>query len=126
MNISTDLNADVKYYFDPKLIAALLALFQELGTWVDNDVRTDAPQQAESVMETEATIQRVHHAVERIEKELNERNFAQSCRANRILDEAEEAFGARSLAEKRATCGYWDPPGTVADYLLWIEDEVSR
>jgi hypothetical protein len=45
--------------------------------------------------------------------------------ANRMLDEAEEAFGARSLARERAACGNWEPSVTVADYLLWVEDEAA-
>jgi hypothetical protein len=126
MNISTDFPTEGLRHFDLKILAAILTLFHELISWVDNDVITDAPQRAESVTEAEATIQRVHNAVKRIEKEINERTIAQSCQANRILDEAEEAFGARSLAKERATCGYWELPQTVADYLLWIEDEASR
>ena len=45
-----------------------------------------------------------------------------------MLDEAEEAFGARSLAREKAACpplGNWEPPATVADYLLWVEDEAA-
>jgi len=48
--------------------------------------------------------------------------------ANRFLDQAEEAFGARSLARERAACpplGNGEPPVTVADDLLWIEDEAA-
>lgn len=44
--------------------------------------------------------------------------------ASRILDEAEEAFTARSMAKERAACGGWKPPATISDYLFWIEDEA--
>ena len=126
MNISTDFTTEGLRHFDLKILAAILTLFHELISWVDNDVITDAPQPTESVMEAEATIQRVHYAVKRIEKELNERTIAQTRQAYRILDEAEEASGVRSLAKERAACGYWDLPQTVAEYLLWIEEEASR
>ncbi len=46
-------------------------------------------------------------------------------KANRILDEAEEAFGARSLAVERASCGGWAAPQQIADFLFWLEDEAA-
>ena len=46
-------------------------------------------------------------------------------RAWRILEEAEEAFGAKQMAEERAACGEWPAPTTIADYLMYIEDEAE-
>ena len=46
-------------------------------------------------------------------------------KANRILDEAEEAFGARSLAFERASDGGWTAPENIPDFLLWLEDEAE-
>ena len=128
-------------------------MFQQLIAWVDNDVFTDAPERAESVAGAEATRQLSHPVRQKIEKTLEEKsiengNMIQSRLApglawlaqadgsrgssenlaNRILDEAEEAFGARSLARERAACpplGNWESPVTVADYLLWVEDEAA-
>jgi len=45
--------------------------------------------------------------------------------ACKILDEAEEAFDARSMAEERAANGGWPKPVTVSDYLFWLEDEAT-
>lgn len=42
----------------------------------------------------------------------------------RILAEAEEAFDAKSMACERAACGNWPSPSTIADYLMWLEDEA--
>jgi hypothetical protein len=45
--------------------------------------------------------------------------------ANRILDEAEDAFDARNMARERAACGGWDPPETISNCLFWIDDEAA-
>lgn len=45
--------------------------------------------------------------------------------ACKILDEAEEAFDAKSMAEERAANGGWPKPVTVSDYLFWLEDEAT-
>ena len=45
--------------------------------------------------------------------------------AFKILEEAEEAFNARSMAEERAANGGWPKPATVSDYLFWLEDEAT-
>lgn len=42
-----------------------------------------------------------------------------------ILREAEDTIGVKSMAEDRAACGGWPKPVTVADYLMWIEDEAE-
>ena len=150
MCTSTDFTIDEILYLDPKILTEVLNLFQQLIAWVDNDVFTDAPERAESVAGAEETLQLSHQVMQKIEKTLQEKaiedgNMIQSRLApglallvqadgsrgssenlaNRILDEAEEAFGARSLARERAACGNWEPPVTVADYLLWVEDEAA-
>ena len=43
----------------------------------------------------------------------------------KILDEAEEAFDVKSMAEERAANGGWPKPVTVSDYLFWLEDEAT-
>lgn len=45
--------------------------------------------------------------------------------AYKILEEAEEAFNAKSMAEERAANGGWAKPVTVSDYLFWLEDEAT-
>lgn len=45
--------------------------------------------------------------------------------ALRILDDAEEALGAKSMAQERAANGNWRQPANVADFLFWIEDEAT-
>ena len=42
-----------------------------------------------------------------------------------ILAEAEEAFGAKSMAEDRAACGNWPAPKEIGDYMMWIKDEAE-
>ena len=150
MNTNGNFTIDESLYLDPKILAEALNLFQQLVAWVDNDVFTDAPERAESVTGAEETLQLSHQVMRMIEKALEEKaivdgNIIQSRLApglalvipadgdqvssenlaNRILDEAEEAFGARSLARERAACGNWELPVTIADYLLWVEDETA-
>lgn len=43
----------------------------------------------------------------------------------RILDDAEEALGAKSMAQERAANGSWSQPANSADHLFWIEDEAT-
>ncbi len=45
--------------------------------------------------------------------------------ARRILNEAEEAYGATSMAKERAACSGWPEPKLVPEMLFWIEDEAS-
>jgi hypothetical protein len=150
MNTNGNFTTDEILYLDPKILAEALNLLQQLVAWVDNDVFTDAPERAESVAGAEETLQLSHQVMRMIEKALEEKaivdgNIIQSRLApdlalvvpadgdqvssenlaNRILDEAEEAFGTRSLARERAACGNWESPVTVADYLLWVEDEAA-
>jgi hypothetical protein len=125
-------------------LAEALTLFQQLLSWVDNDIFTEAPKRAASVAGAEATLQLAHQVMEKIEKAfeaqaIEDGKIIQSrlaprlllivqtdeSQANRILDEAEEACGARSLVRERAACRNWALPETVADYLRWIEDEAT-
>ncbi|MBN1666907.1 MAG: hypothetical protein JW862_07450 [Anaerolineales bacterium] len=41
-----------------------------------------------------------------------------------ILDEAEEAFGLRSLLLERAASGHQPRPASVPDFLFWLESEA--
>ena len=43
----------------------------------------------------------------------------------RMLIEAQEALGVKSMARERAACGHWPAPHTIQDYLMWLEDEAS-
>jgi hypothetical protein len=45
--------------------------------------------------------------------------------ALRILEDAEDAFGAKSMAQERAANGNWPQPANIADFLFWIEDEAT-
>ena len=40
-----------------------------------------------------------------------------------ILQEAEEAFQALSRARAHAANGDWPAPQSIADYMMWIQDE---
>jgi hypothetical protein len=42
----------------------------------------------------------------------------------RILTDAEEAFGIRSLILERTASGNWPRPVSIPEYLLWLEDEA--
>ncbi len=48
-----------------------------------------------------------------------------NARALRILDEADEAFDALSMAKERAANGGWPAPVTINDILFWLEDEAT-
>jgi hypothetical protein len=43
---------------------------------------------------------------------------------HRILDEAEEAFGLRSLLLERAALGHHPRPVSIPDFLFWLEEEA--
>jgi len=43
---------------------------------------------------------------------------------HRILADAEEAFGLRSLILERATLGNWPRPVSIPEFLFWLEDEA--
>ncbi len=149
MCTSTDFTMDEIIYLDPKILTEVLNLFQQLIAWVDNDVfsrcaRTrrercrggshpatlppghakDRKDAQEKAIEAGNTIHARLAPGLVLTAQADGRQVSSENLANRILDEAEEAFGARSLASERAACGNWEPPVTVADYLLWVEDEA--
>jgi hypothetical protein len=57
--------------------------------------------------------------------ELPDANACDTSLANKILEEAEEAFEAKSTAEERAANSGWPKPTTINDYLFWLEDEAT-
>ena len=125
MHISTDFTSYDILHLDTEILAEVLKLSQELVFWVNNDVLKDGLDRDKRVVGVEETLQLTHNVMGKIEEAVKNSDIAKSRLANRILDDAEEAFGARSLALERATCGNWAPPETVADFLLWVEDEAS-
>jgi hypothetical protein len=125
MNTYCNFTIDEILYLDPEILAEALTLFQNLIAWADNDIFSEAPERAERVTGAEATLQLSHQVMGKIEKTIQDGDLVRLRRANCILDEAEEAFGARSLAEERAACGGWSLPETVADYLFWVADEAA-
>jgi hypothetical protein len=125
MYTSTDFTNFDTLHLDIEILAEVLKLSQELVFWIDMDVLSDAPEWGKSAARAEETLQLTHRVMEKIEKAVKDGDLAKSRQANHILDEAEEAFGVRSLAKERAACGNWDPPETIADYLLWIEAEAA-
>lgn len=125
MHISTDFTSYDILHLDTEILAEVLKLSQELVFWVNNDVLKDGLEKDKNVAGVEETLQLTHDVMEKIEESIKNGDIAKLRLANRILDEAEEAFGARSLAMERAACGNWGQPETVADYLLWVEDEAS-
>lgn len=125
MHISTDFTSYDILQLDIEILAEVLKLSQELVFWVTNHVFIDASEQTVRLPEAEATLQQVHKTFGLIEKEINDSAIVQARQANRILDEAEEAFSARSRAQERAASGIWGQPEKVADYLFWIEDEAG-
>ena len=125
MYTSTDLTIFDTLHLDIEILAEVLKLSQELVFWVEFDVLNDTPELGKSVARAEETIQLTHSVMEKIEEAVKDGDIAKLRQANYILDDAEEAFGARSLAEERTACGNWNPPETIADYLFWIEDEAK-
>ena len=137
MRTSTDFTTNEILYLDPKILAEVLTLLQQLISWVDNHVFTDAAERAERVAGAETTLQPAQQVTEKIAKTFEAQAIkdgkiiqsrlapqllllaqADESQANRTLDEAEEAFGARSLARERAACGNWAQPETVGTIAL--------
>jgi hypothetical protein len=42
-----------------------------------------------------------------------------------ILKEVDEAVGVMDLAKERASCGGYNPPIFIGQYLMWIKDEAE-
>ena len=125
MRISTDFTRFDTLQLDIEILAEVLKLSQELVFWVANNIYTEASPPAKNIPEAEAALQQVYKTFGLIEKEITDSVIAHAHQANRILDEAEEAFNARSRAQERATCENWGRPEKVVDYLFWIEDEAQ-
>ena len=94
------------------LLVDALRILRELVSAVENDVFTDAPERALSVAEAEAAILQAHRVFRSLERV-----------AWQILQEAEDAFEAMSVARERAANGEWPKPQSIPDFLMWIEDE---
>ncbi len=121
--------------FQPKDIAGLdlhllmgaLKALQELVSAADGDIYTDAPECQTSVNRIQDAIQEAYEVLARIRQALGPPPPEEPVEAlaRRILDDAEEAFAARSLAETRALKGRFPRPVSIQDYLFWIEDELQ-
>ena len=94
------------------LLVDALRILQELVSAVENDIFTDAPERALSVAEAEAAIRQAHQVFHTLERA-----------AWQILQEAEDAFEALSVARERAANGEWPAPQSIPDFLMWIQDE---
>jgi hypothetical protein len=110
---------------NPTIMTEALLLFQALIAWVEYDIYADSPNRSESLARAKATLGQAYKTFALIENAIKDDDIMHLHQANRILEEAEEAFGALSLARQRAACASWDPPETVNDYLFWIEDEAT-
>jgi len=106
-NQTTQLSTD-----NHDLLVDALRTLQELVSAVENDVFTDAPERALSVTDAEAAICQAHQIFHSLERA-----------AWQILQEAEDAFDALSVARERAANGEWRAPQSIPDFLMWIQDE---
>ena len=125
MRISTDFTSYDILHLDTEILVEVLKLSRELVFWVNNDVLKNGPKRDKGVDGAAETLQLTHAVMQKIEEAVKNGDIAKSRQANRILDDAEEAFGARSIAKKRADYGNWDQPETITDFLLWVEDEAK-
>ena len=94
------------------LLVDALGILRTLVSVVENDVFTDAPERALSVSDAEAAIRQAHQVFRVLERA-----------AWQILQEAEDAFDALSVARQRAANGEWPAPQSIPDFLMWIQDE---
>ncbi len=125
MNTLTDFTTQDLARLDSLLLVQALQALQELTGAADADLYSEAPECQAGLNRLQDSIQQAYAVLMGIRQALGSEDVALAeVRANRILDEAEEAFAARSLGEERALCGEWPRPSTVADYLFWIEDEA--
>jgi hypothetical protein len=129
---------DTKIDFQEKDVAELdvglltegLNTLRWLAWSVDGDIYTDAPECQATVNQAQDVLQQAYDVLERISQTVlkaHEEHTAGQVEAlaRRIMDEAEEAFAAKSMAEERALLGNWPRPQTVSDYLFWIADEAQ-
>ncbi len=127
MNTRIDFQAREVAELDPRLLVAALQALQELTWAVDGDIFTDAPECQVSVNNAQDAIQSAYGVLIELQKALERTPAGADAEplAARILDEAEEAFAVKSMAEERALCGGWRKPDSIQDYLFWIEDEAA-
>ena len=97
---------------DLQLLASALQALQELVSAADGDIYSDAPECQVAVNRVQDAIQAGYQALIRIRQALEPPKPQEPVEtlARRILDEAEEAFAARSLAERRAREGRFPRP----------------
>jgi hypothetical protein len=125
MNTLTEFSTRELARLDATLLSQALLALQELTDAADADLYSEAPECQSGLNRLQDALQQAYAALMSIQEALGPEDTEQAeSRANRILDEAEEAFAARSLGEERALCGEWLRPATVSDYLFWIEDEA--
>ena len=125
MNTYAEIQASDLAELDLHLVAAALKALQELTWATDDEIYTDAPECQVSVNRVQDAIELAYSVLMQIQQTLTSAGEeTNKDRANRILDEAEEAFAARSLAEERALEGKYPRPVLVQDYLFWIEAET--
>lgn len=126
MNTYTEFQPKDLAGLDLQLLASALQALQELVSAADGDYFTDAPECQVAVNRVQDAIQAGYQALIRIRQALEPPKLQEPVEvlACRILDEAEEAFAARSLAERRAREGRFPMPVSIQDYLFWIEDEL--
>ena len=112
---------------DPQLLVAALRALQELTWAADGDIYTDAPECQVSVNRAQDAIQGAYDVLMQIRGALEHPpdGSASQSLGVQILEEAEEAFAVKSMAEERALCGGWPKPETIHEYLFWIEDEAQ-
>ncbi len=133
MNVYADIQPKDVAQLDLELLASALKALQELTWSAHSDIYTDAPECSQSVCRVETAIQAAYEVLIQIQEALDTFTGAETAEAiaNRMLDEAEEAFNIKSTAReraaggKKATGGEWPEPISIPDYLFWIEDEAQ-
>jgi len=94
------------------LLVDALRILRKLFSAAENDVFTDAPERASSVSVAEGAIRQAYQVFQSLE-----------LAAWQILQEAEDAFEAMSVARERAAYGEWPAPQSISDFLMWIQNE---
>ena len=126
MNTYRDLQLQEIAELDLKLLARALKALRVLTCAADSDIYTDAPECQTSLTQAQEATRAAYVVLAEIHKAVEPPLIVESADvlANRILDEADEAFAARRVAEERAAKGRFPRPVSIPDYLFWIEDEL--
>ncbi|HWQ83570.1 MAG TPA: hypothetical protein VN363_03325, partial [Anaerolineales bacterium] len=126
MNTYRDLQLQEIAELDLKLLARALKALRVLTYAADSDIYTDAPECQASVDQAQEAVQAAYIVLGEIRKAVEPPPIEEPVEvlAHRILDEADEAFAARKVAEERAAKGRFPRPVSIPDYLFWIEDEL--